>query len=68
MSVLPEDSAKETKGLDLGQDKHPIERAFGLHWCIESDTFKFRIEMKDRLTLEEECCQLSAPSVILWIS
>ena len=48
MSVLPEDRAKEIKGLDLGQDKLPIERALGVHWCTESDTFKFRIELKDQ--------------------
>ena len=48
MSVPPEDRAKEIKGLDLSIDKLPIERALGLHWCIESDAFKFRIELKDK--------------------
>ena len=47
-SVLPEDRAKEIKGLDLSIDKLPIERALGVHWCIESDAFKFRIELKDK--------------------
>ena len=36
------------KVLDLGQDKLSIERALGVHWCIESDAFKFRIELKDQ--------------------
>ena len=49
MSVPPEDRAKEIKGLDLSIDKLPIERALGVHWCIESDAFKFRIELKDKL-------------------
>ncbi|XP_068704372.1 uncharacterized protein [Montipora capricornis] len=48
MSVPPEDRAKEIKGLDLSIDKLPIERALGVHWCIESDAFKFRIELKDK--------------------
>ena len=48
MSVPPEDRAKEIKGLDLSIDKLPIERALGIHWCIESDAFKFRIELKDK--------------------
>ena len=48
MSVLPEDRAKGIKGLVLGIDKLPIERALGVHWYIESDTFKFRIELKDK--------------------
>ena len=46
MSVSPEDRAKEIKGLSI--DKLPIERALGVHWCIESDAFKFRIELKDK--------------------
>lgn len=29
----------EVKNLDLEQDKLPMERALGMHWCIESDTF-----------------------------
>ncbi|KAK2564378.1 hypothetical protein P5673_011803 [Acropora cervicornis] len=48
MSVPPEDRAKEIKGLDLSIDKLPIERALGVQWCIESDAFKFRIELKDK--------------------
>ena len=48
MSVPAEDRAKEIKGLDLGSDKLPIERALGVEWCIESDAFKFRIELKDK--------------------
>ena len=48
MSVPPEDRTKEIKCLDLSIDKLPIERALGVHWCIESDAFKFRIELKDK--------------------
>ncbi|XP_068742033.1 uncharacterized protein [Montipora capricornis] len=48
MSVPPEDRAKEIKGLDLSIDKLPMEIALGVHWCIESDAFKFRIELKDK--------------------
>jgi len=44
MSVPPEDRAKEIKGLDLSIDKLPIKGALDVHWCIESDAFKFRIE------------------------
>ena len=48
MSVPPEDRVKEIKGLDLSIDKLPIERVLGIHWCIESDAFKFRIELKEK--------------------
>ena len=34
--------------LDLGQDNLPIERALGVHWCVESDVFRFRIVLNDK--------------------
>jgi len=48
MSVHAEDRANQIKGLDLGSDKLPKERALGVEWCIESDAFKFRMELKDK--------------------
>ncbi|XP_028406789.1 uncharacterized protein LOC114529231 [Dendronephthya gigantea] len=49
LELIPEeDRAKEIKGLNLGQDKLPIERALGMSWCIESDTLQFRIQLKDQ--------------------
>ena len=47
-SVPEEYQAKEIKGLDLEQDKLPVERALGVCWCIESDTLQFRIQLKDQ--------------------
>ncbi|XP_031549018.1 uncharacterized protein LOC116286606 [Actinia tenebrosa] len=46
-SIPQGDRAEKVKNLALGQDKLPIERALGVHWCIESDVFKFRIQLKD---------------------
>ena len=46
-SIPDEHRAENVKSLTLGQDKLPIERALGVIWCIESDTFNFRIELKD---------------------
>ena len=46
MSVPAEDRANQIKGLELG--KLPIERILGVEWCIESDAFKFRMELKDK--------------------
>ena len=43
-----EDRAEGIKNLDLDHDALPVERALGVQWCIESDTFKFRITLKDR--------------------
>ena len=47
-SIPQEHRADNVKNLTLGQDKLPIERALGVIWCIESDTFNFRIELKDK--------------------
>ena len=47
-SVPQEHRAANVRNLALGQDKLPIERVLGVHWCIESDAFKFRIELKDK--------------------
>ena len=47
-SIPDEHRAENVKSLTLGQDKLPIERALGVIWCIESDTFNFRIELKDK--------------------
>ena len=47
-SIPDEHKAENVKNLTLGQDKLPIERALGVIWCIEPDTFNFRIELKDK--------------------
>ena len=47
-SIPEEDRAKNIKNLDLNTDALPPERVLGVEWCIESDTFQFRIALKDR--------------------
>ena len=44
----PEDRAKDLKDIDIVSDRLPIERALGVSWCIQSDTFQFRIYLQDR--------------------
>ena len=36
------------RGPDMSFDELPIERALGIHWCVESDQFNFRITLKDQ--------------------
>ncbi|KAL3987991.1 21S rRNA GM methyltransferase [Sarotherodon galilaeus] len=49
LSAIPEEErASEVKDFDLDQDTLPIERALGVQWCIESDSFRFKIVMPDR--------------------
>ena len=47
-TVPEEERSKDVKTLDLNYDDLPIERALGVHWCVESDTFGFRILVKDK--------------------
>lgn len=42
------DGAEDLKNIDLDLEKLPMEQALGIHWCIQSDTFQFRIMLKDR--------------------
>ena len=46
--IAPDDRAKGVKDLDLQNDVLPIERALGVQWCVESDTFQFRIVLQDK--------------------
>ena len=43
-----EERAHGVKALDLDVDPLPLERALGVMWCVENDSFKFRIELRDR--------------------
>ena len=36
------------KTLDLNYDELPIERTLGVQWCVDSDTFRFCITIKDK--------------------
>ena len=48
LSHIPkEDRATEMEELDLDRNKLPTERALGLLWCVESDTYRFNISIKD---------------------
>ena len=40
--------ASNFKDIDSSKTTLPIERALGVHWNIENDTFEFRITLKDR--------------------
>ncbi|KAK7896104.1 hypothetical protein WMY93_021429 [Mugilogobius chulae] len=49
LSAIPEEErAAEVKDIDLDRDSLPMERALGVHWCIQSDSFQFRIMLSDK--------------------
>ena len=47
-SFPAEQRAKSIQELDLDADELALERALGVSWCTEKDTFKFNIEVKDK--------------------
>lgn len=40
--------AKVLENVDLLHDKLPVEKTLGIQWCIESDSFQFKIVLNDR--------------------
>lgn len=49
LAAIPESHrAKGMKRLEMDRDSLPVERVIGVEWCIQSDTFKFKIVSKDR--------------------
>jgi len=49
LETIPEEErAKGLKNLDLNQNSLPKERALGVQWCVETDSFQFRITIQDK--------------------
>ncbi|XP_063042981.1 uncharacterized protein LOC134437423 [Engraulis encrasicolus] len=49
LQALSEDQrAKDLKELDMDRDELPVERALGLRWCVEEDTFTFKLDLPQR--------------------
>ena len=46
--------AKEIKDLNLRHDTLPIQRSLGTCWCMQSDTFKFRITLMLRELVQQK--------------
>ncbi|XP_071811288.1 uncharacterized protein [Apostichopus japonicus] len=44
----PEEHSKGVKDLNVMYNSRNIERALGVYWCVESDTFQFRISLQDK--------------------
>ncbi|XP_039509456.1 uncharacterized protein LOC120464180 [Pimephales promelas] len=48
LSIPEEQRASGVKDLDLDQDSLPIERALGMQWCTEKDTFTYDIKVQEK--------------------
>ena len=47
LEAIPEaERAKEVKSLDLSKVDLPVERALGVKWCVETDSFGFDVDFK----------------------
>ena len=46
--VAKEDRAEVARNIDLKIDPLPTERVLGVSWCVENDSFNFKIEFSDR--------------------
>jgi len=53
-SIPEEERSKGVKTLDLNYDELPTERAPGVQWYIESDTFRFPITIKNKSLTRRE--------------
>lgn len=47
-SIPIEDRTEGIKHVDLDHEALPLERALGVQWCVESDSFQFCITLNDR--------------------
>ena len=47
-AISPDERAGSVKSLDLNKDTLPIERTLGVEWCVESDSFQFRINLSSK--------------------
>ena len=49
LAAIPqEERSLEVKDLDLDSENLPVERALGVQWCVQSDSFRFKITLRDR--------------------
>lgn len=45
-SIPMSERANDVKSLDLNFDSTPLERALGIHWHVDSDRFRFSVDLK----------------------
>ncbi|XP_051784521.1 uncharacterized protein LOC114652826 [Erpetoichthys calabaricus] len=48
LSISEEDRAINQKDVDLSYDLLPVERALGVQWCTQTDSFKFQVNLQNK--------------------
>lgn len=46
-NLSSEDLAKNLKEINLNSERLPVQRSLGLYWDLETDSFIFRVSLKD---------------------
>lgn len=67
LSAIPNsECANAIKDLDLQSNSAilPVERALGVHWCLQSDTFQFKTNLKERALTRRGVLLMTAS--VLW--
>ena len=49
LECLPESDRATSKSFNIRTDSLPLERALGVVWCIQNDTFQFRINTRNKV-------------------
>lgn len=47
-AITEDQKVKGLKELDLDRERLPVERALGLQWCVETDSFRFKMEIRQQ--------------------
>ena len=47
-AIPAEERAEEIRNKEFDSEALPIERTLGVEWCVDKDSFQFRITLKDR--------------------
>ena len=49
LQAIPEkERAKDIKDMDIRKDGLPVQRALAVQWCVESNSFRFRVNISSR--------------------
>ena len=49
LECLPESDRATSKSFNIRTNSLPLERALGVVWCIQNDTFQFRIDTRNKV-------------------
>jgi len=47
-AIPPLQRAKNVQNIDLAREDLPVERPLGVEWCVETDTFRFRVTLQNK--------------------